>query len=62
MLMTMGAARNSAVPQTTSVVYMAGLPTGNCDGGKKVTANEKSTARKPMPPTAHMPALPPGTR
>lgn len=29
---------------------------------EKVTMNEKSTARNPMPPMAHMPAFPPGTR
>ena len=46
----------------TSHVYVAGLPTGSCEGGKKVTMNENSTARNPTPPISHMPVFPPGTR
>ena len=44
-LMMKGIARKTAVPVTTSHVYVAGLPTGSCEGGKKVTMNENSTAR-----------------
>lgn len=33
-LMMSGMERNTAVPITTSHVYMAGLPTGSCEGGK----------------------------
>ena len=50
------------MPVTTSHVYVAGLPTGSCEGGKKVTMNENSTARNPTPPISHMPVFPPGTR
>ena len=61
-LMMKGIARKTAVPVTTSHVYVAGLPTGSCEGGKKVTMNENSTARNPTPPISHMPVFPPGTR
>lgn len=41
-----GMEKNTTVPTTTNPVYIAGLPTGSWDGGKKVTAKENSTGKE----------------